>query len=156
MPFRPEHPIIPDNHTSSKKRLVSLLNRIKHNNSNLLQEYDKIIQEQIESGVVEFASDVMVPPGKVHYLPHREVIREDRNTTKVRVVYDASARCPETSLNDCLQTGPSFSTLIFDILVRFRVNTVAMIADIEKAFLNIVISPQHRDYLRFFGSTTSM
>ena len=98
----------------------------------------------------EPANDVLVPVGNVHYLPHREVVREDKNTTKIRVVYDESAKGPRTSLNDCLHTGPSLNTLIFDILIRFRVCKVAMIADIEKAFLNIAISPEHRDYLRFF------
>ena len=149
LPFQEEHPLLPDNHTGSVKRLSSLISRLK-TNPKLLLEYDNIIQEQIKSGVVEPANVVLVPVGNVHYLPHREVVREDKNTTKVRVVYDASAKGPGTSLNDCLHTGPSFNTLIFDILIRFRVYKVAMIADIEKAFLNIAISPEHRDYLRFF------
>ena len=149
LPFREEHPLLPDNHTGSVKRLSSLISRLK-TNPKLLLEYDNIIQEQIKSGVVEPANDVLVPVGNVHYLPHREVVREDKNTTKVRVVYDASAKGHGTSLNDCLHTGPSLNTLIFDILIRFRVYKVAMIADIEKAFLNIAISPEHRDYLRFF------
>ena len=119
-------------------------------NPNLLQEYDKIIRDQIKSGVVEAGNDVLVPVGNVHYLPHREVVREDKNTTKIRVVYDASAKGPRTSLNDCLHTGPSLNILILDILIRFRVYKIAMVADIEKAFLNIAISPEHRDYLRFF------
>ena len=148
-PFREEHPLLPDNHTGSVKRLNSLIFRL-NTNPNLLQEYDNIIQDQVKSGVVESANDVHVPVGKVYYLPHREVVREDKNTTKIRVVYDASAKGPGTSLNDCLHTGQSLNTLIFDILVRFRVYKVAMIADIEKAFLNIVITPEHRDYLRFF------
>ena len=131
------------------RRLSSLISRLK-TNTNLLQEYDNIIEDQIKSGAVEPANDVLVPVGNVHYLPHREVVREDKNTTKVRVVYDASANGPGTSLNDCLHTGPTLNTLIFDILIRFRVYKVAMIADIEKAFLNIAISPEHRDYFRFF------
>ena len=49
-----------------------------------------------------------------------------------------------------MHTGSSLNTLIFDILVRFRVYKVAMIANIEKAFLNIVIAPEHQDYLGFF------
>ena len=149
LPFRENHPLLPDNHTSSVRRLSSLISRLK-TNTNLLQEYDNIIEDQIKSGVVEPANDVLVPVGNVHYLPHREVVREDKNTTKVRVVYDASAKGPGSSLKDCLHTGTSLNTLIFDILIRFRVYKVAMIADIEKAFLNIAISPEHRDYLRFF------
>ena len=100
LPFQETHPLLPDNHTSSVRRLSSLISRLK-TNTNLLQEYDNIIEDQIRSGVVEPANDVLVPVGNVHYLPHREVVRKDKNTTKVRVVYDASAKGPGTSLNDC-------------------------------------------------------
>ena len=40
--------------------------------------------------------------GKVHYLPHHAVIRRDKETTKLCVVYDASARSGGPSLNDYL------------------------------------------------------
>ena len=141
--------MLPDNHTGSVKRLSSLISRLK-TNPNLLQEHDNIMHDQKKSGVVEPANYVLVPVRNVHYLPHRDVVREDENTTKVRVVYDVSAKGLGTSLNDCLHTGPSLNTLIFDILIRFRVHKVAMIADVEKAFLNVAISSEHRDYLRFF------
>ena len=99
LPFRENHPLLPDNHTSSVRRLSSLISRLKTNYTNLLQEYDNIIEDQIKSGVVEPANDVLVPVGNVHYLPHREDVREDvredKNTTKVRVVYDASAKVLE-------------------------------------------------------------
>ena len=89
--------------------------------------------------------------GKVHYLPHHEVIRVDKDTTKLRIVYDASARSGRNtpSLNDCLYAGPPLSPLIYDILLRFRVHKVALIGDIEKAFLNVSVHPSDRDYLRF-------
>ncbi|XP_068690782.1 uncharacterized protein [Montipora foliosa] len=38
--------------------------------------------------------------------------------------------------------------LLFDILLRFREHEVALTADIEKAFLNIEIDPEHRDFVR--------
>lgn len=84
-----------------------------------------------------------------HYLPHREVIRLDKNTTKIRVVYDASAKRNGPSLNDCLYSGPPLTPLIFDVLTRFRAHKVAVTADIEKAFLNVAVAPEHRDFLRF-------
>ena len=56
---------------------------------------------------------------KVSYLPHSAVIREAAETTKVRVVYDASCngKNTRTLLNDCLHVGPSLTPLIFDILL---------------------------------------
>ena len=85
-------------------------------------------------------------------MPHQVVIRKDAETTKLRIVYDASAKEGKngTSLNDCLHTAPSLNPLLFEILVRFRENRVALVGDIEKAFLNIAVDVNDRDCLRFF------
>ena len=85
----------------------------------------------------------------IHYLPHHAVVRHNKETTKVRVVYDASARSDGPSLNDCLHAGPKFNQKILDILLRFRVHRVAIIADIEKAFLMVSVARKDRDALRF-------
>ena len=62
------------------------------------------MEDQLNSGVIEpVDTDQAVEPGTVHYLSHREVVRMDRKTTKLRVVFDASSKCPgEISLNDAL------------------------------------------------------
>ncbi len=75
--------------------------------------------------------------------------RQDKETTKVGFVYDASARANGPSLNDCLHTGPKFSQKILEILLRFRSYKVALVAGIEKAFLTISVAPRDRDVLRF-------
>ena len=53
------------------------------------------------------------------------------------------------SLNDCLYTGPALVQKILDILIRFRCHRVALIGDIEKAFLMLLIRESDRDVLRF-------
>ena len=65
---------------------------------------------------VENQSSVEIP--EVHYLPHHAVVRKDKATTKLRVVYNASARSNGPSLNDCLNPGPKFDQKILDILSR--------------------------------------
>ena len=87
--------------------------------------------------------------GKVHYLPHHAVIRRDKATTKLRIVYDASAKGNSPSLNDCLHIGPALTQNIVDILIRFRTHKVALTADIEKAFLMVSVAKEDRDVLRF-------
>ena len=74
-------------------------------------------------------------PEVIHYLPHHAVICQDKETTKVRVVYDASARSCGPYLNDCLHTGTKFNQRILEIMLRFWSYPVTFIADIEKAFL---------------------
>ena len=87
--------------------------------------------------------------GRTHYLAHHAVIRRDKRTTKVRIVFDASARSNGPSLNDCLYVGPKFDQKIFDILLRFRTHKIGLIADIEKAFLMVAMKRDDRDVLRF-------
>ena len=87
--------------------------------------------------------------GDLHYLPHHPVVRVDKDTTKLRIVYDASAKGDGPCLNDCLYTGPKFSQNILDILLRFRLNKVALIGDVEEAFLMISVADCDRDVLRF-------
>ena len=41
-----------------------------------------------------------------HYLPHHAVICQDKDSTKVRIVYDASSKSVGHSLSDCLHVGP--------------------------------------------------
>jgi hypothetical protein len=76
-------------------------------------------------------------------------VREDKQTTKIRAVFDASCKVNGPSLNQCLYSGPNLIAKIFDILVRFRLNKIGIIADIKQAFLNIAISREHRDFVRF-------
>ena len=75
----------------------------------------------------------------IHYLPHHCVIRQDKQTTKLLIVYDGSAKMAtdSTSLNDSLQTGPNLIPKLFDVLITFRWHLVAVTADIEKAFLTL-------------------
>lgn len=79
------------------------------------------------------------------------MVRTEAETTKLRVVYDASSEEGKygTSLNDCIHVGPPLTPLLFDILLRFRENKVVIISYIEKAFLNVEVDPQDRDCLRF-------
>ena len=149
LPFKDNHPMLPDNYTSASRSLTNVIKRLR-NQPEILEQYDHVIKEQLESVVVESVPQEQIPePGNVHYLPHREVVRLNRDTTKLRVVYDASSKVIGPSLNDCLHIGPSLNPLLLDILLRFRVHKVAVTADIEKAFLNIEIDPEHRDFLRF-------
>ena len=74
LPFKEHHPLLPDNHAASVKRLGSLIRRLQ-DKTTLLQEYDKIIQEKIHSGIVEpVHPGSVVKAENVHYLPHREVV----------------------------------------------------------------------------------
>ena len=89
--------------------------------------------------------------GIAHYIPHKPVVREKAESTKVHIVYDASAKKnPKTlSLNECLDIGPPLQTMILDILLKIRIKPVILAGDIHQPFLQIVIRETGRDALRF-------
>lgn len=119
-------------------------------NPDIFDKYKEITCQQVNDGVIEKVTE-LESASNIHYLPHRAVVRENAETTKVRIVYDASFKDRDSgvSLNDCLHVGPSLTPLIFDVLLRFRLNPTAIVGDIEKSFVNIEVHPNDRDSLRF-------
>ena len=149
LPWKTGHEPVPSNYGNAMVRLKSQLKKL-HRTPEVLKQYDSIIHDQLKDGIIEkVPGDLQV--SKVSYLPHQPVVRENAETTKVRIVYDASCkdRSTNTSLNDCLHVGPPLTPLMFDILIRFREQPVVLVGDIEKAFLNIKVHAEDRDCLRF-------
>ena len=147
LPFKEKHSFIEDNYTLSLNRLMKLKSKLSCQ-PEILKEYNDVNTNQLQLGIIE-RIETMGEIGRVTYLPHRAVIREDKHTTKVRVVFDASAKNKGPSLNDCLYKGPCLNPLLFDMLIRFRIYNIAITADIQQAFLQISVHPDERDYLRF-------
>ena len=91
-------------------------------------------------------------PYPVFYLPHRPVVRECSNSTKVRPVFDASAvGYNGISLNDCLECGTSLNPDLVKVLIRFRRWKVALTADITKAFLQIGVRREDQVFIDIYG-----
>ena len=118
--------------------------------SELLVAYDEVIQKHKRDRIVEPAPEK--PTGdRITYIPHQAVIRENTQITKLKIVYDTSAKPTKgsKSMNDCLHTGPSLTPLLYDVLLRSRMYPILLIGDIYQAFLQIEIDPTVRDALRF-------
>ena len=92
LPWKQDSLPLPNNYKSCNSRLLSLYQRLR-NNPKLLSEYDKIIHDQLEAGIAERVpttdSNSSISIG-IHYSPHHPVIRHDKDTTKIRIVYDGS------------------------------------------------------------------
>ena len=84
-------------------------------------------------------------------MPHHPVIRPEKLTTKMRIVFDTSSKSGgEKSLNECLYPGPSLTAELFGVLLRFRVFNVTAVGDTEKAFLQLSLNSDDRDYVHLF------
>ena len=139
-----------DNEKLAKYRLDSLRRRLERDPP-LKLRYDAAIQEMCDTSIVEEVPvDEMACENPVFYMPHRPVVRETAVSTKVRPVFDASAKGYNgISLNDCMEIGPCLLTNLTQILIRFRRWKFALTADIQKAFLQIAVHRDDCDVHRF-------
>ncbi len=147
LPWKGNHPPLPNNKTGSVRRLESLGKKLER--SKLLDRYDDVIKDQLEMGIVERADEE--PQGREFYIPHKPVVRESAESTKLRIVYDASARASDSSpsLNECLNPGPPLQNQLWNVLVRARFHPVLLTGDLKQAFLQVRIHEKDRDALRF-------
>eukprot|EP00795_Rhopilema_esculentum_P002501 gene2501-696_t len=91
LPCKLKHPPLPDNYVLAKKRLEKQMPKLQ-SNPELLKEYNAIMKDQEERGMMErVIPNTKGVVGKTHFLPHHPVVRQEKETTKVRIVYDASA-----------------------------------------------------------------
>ena len=70
------------------------------------QAYDKIIEQQLEEGIIELAPQN--PDGsRIFYMPHKPVVRKHATTTRVKIVHDASTKpsSEDVSLNEFCTLG---------------------------------------------------
>ena len=134
---------------TSRKRLKNVEWKLRRN-KDLNIEYEKIIHEQLEQGIVEKAPEK--PTGShVFYMPYKPVVREEATTTKVRIVLDTSAKPHPlaNSFNECMNTGPTLQPLFCDIMIRARISTHLLLVALKKAFLQVRIKQEDRDTFRF-------
>ena len=165
-------PRLMSNFYQSFRRLQTTYSKYKRQqDSDVMEKCQDIINEQVKLGIIEKVCTLgtvgeiedklqsepsyydsvgkVTEDSTVCYLPHHVVIKP--STQKPRLVYDASAKpcAEELSLNDCLETGPSLIKSLATILIRFRLQKTAFVADVEKAFLQIKIKRIDQDALRF-------
>ena len=114
-------------------------------------QYSNILREDLDCDIIEKVPNATKPKDRpVYHLPHRAVFRKESVTTKTRIVFDGSSHdTGQLSLNDCLWPGISLNPNIFHLLINFRLGKIGILADVEKAFLQISLSERDRDAVRF-------
>ena len=114
----------------------------------MLCKYDNIIKDQHKKGIIKGVDEKSKEGERKHYIPHHAVFTPAKDSTKVRIVYNASEKTKKTnlSLKKCLYRG---QVVLFELLLRFQMKRTGIIADIEKVFLQVALQPKERDVTRF-------
>ena len=146
IPWIPGSKLTSTNEQHSRTRLHKV-NRKLAKDESLEQEYKRVVENQLDSGIISEK-----PTGeRVYYMPYKPIVRKDAATTKVRMVFDASSKPHplSSSINDFMFTRPPLQPLMWDIMVRARMSSNILLADTEKAFLQVSINDSDRDAFRF-------
>ncbi len=140
-------PKLADNYEVAFKRLESQERSLRKKGTDVMKAYNQIFEDYERKGYIR-----EVPKSEAReqwLLPHFPVFRPDKETTKVRTVFDAAMKHEGKSLNSAIRPGPKLQREIVDILIRFRKAPVALTADISEMFLQVGLREQDRPYHRF-------
>ena len=110
------------------------------------------MEEYLELGHSEIVltDDLNKSPQEVFYLPVHAVRKESKTTTKIRAVFDESAKASSgMSLNDMLLVSPTVHPPLIDVLLRFRSHNIAITTDASKMYHAMVLPEIDHDLHRF-------
>ncbi|GIY76854.1 uncharacterized protein LOC103569155 [Caerostris darwini] len=122
-------------------------------NQALCNEYYKFMENYLKLGHMEVIpeKEIDVPANSSFHLPHHPV--PNKKGDKFCVVLDGSVKfSTDVFLNDKLMVGPQLQTDLTTLLIRFRMQKIAMPADIEKVFRQIVLKNLDFQRVVFYGS----
>ena len=137
---------LPNHRKVAERRLIYLKKRLMKD-YRFHQQYTEFMQEILDIGYAK-ESKSTPPDGRVWYLPHHGVYQPQK-PDKIRVVFDYSSKLNGRSINKELLMGPDLTNQLIGVLTRFRQEEVAIIADIEKMYVQILVADEHRSLLRF-------
>lgn len=147
LPFKTEDPKSPEGNTKeiAKHRLIQLERRFKRT-PQLKEDYKKVMKEYITLEHMEEITNDETKKEKAVYLPHHAVIREDKETSKTRVVFDASAKgYNQVSLNDELLVGPQLQDDLRNLIMRWRLKHICYASDIKMMYRQCLVFQEDAD-----------
>ena len=145
-PFRNEPVHLPNNKSQAMSRLKSVKKKLLKDES-LRTEYTRTVESLIRKGYARRADVSVDKTGEVWYIPHHAVYNKQKG--KLRVVFDGSASFKGRCLNEELIQGPDLTNSLVGVLVRFRKEDVAVMADIEAMYHQVNVPDSQRSFLRF-------
>ena len=148
LPFREKELVMPNNYNVALQRTLHLAGKSKKNRT-YAEEYKVFMDNVLQKGYAEKVPQAQAQrnDGHVWYIPHHGVYHKRKR--KLRVVFDCSSTYQAKSLNSELLQGPDLTNSLLGVLLRFRQERFAVMADIEAMYYQVQVQQNHRDFLRF-------
>ena len=127
-PWRRDPKFLPDNRSLALKRLEGTERRLK-SNPDQAKAYDEQMTVMVKMNLCGNLSENEVKnyKGPVHYIPHHAVIKPEKKSTPVRIVFNSSSVFQGHKLNDYWMKGPDLLNNLFGVVLRFREKEVAVV-----------------------------
>ena len=149
IPFRKRPPDLIDNRCMAERRLHLLGKRLQRD-TQLNSKYCEGMKDLITKGYADIVNEDKLAKfdSTVWYLPHHPVYHPMK-PGKLRIVFDCASVHHGMSLNSRVLSGPDLTNKLLGVLLRFRQETVALMADVQAMFHQVRVSPEDRDVLRY-------
>lgn len=148
LPWRSNANTLGNNYSNALSRLESTERKLRKQ-PEVAEAYQTVFDKYKDKGYIKEVDEKYDQAEKIWYLPHFPVVRMDKVTTKVRPVFDASARFKGVSLNDVILQGPKLQSDLTHVLTRFRRSPVALVCDITEMYLQVHMKPSDQSVHRF-------
>ena len=132
------------NFPMAERRLKFLRNKLERDGS-LKESYYRVMQKYLDDGAARRVGRVDMADR--WYLPHHAVISNKKPDP--RIVFDCAAEYRGKSLNSALYKGPDNTSPLLEVLMRFRADTVAVVADIKSMFHQVKVKGEDSKKLSF-------
>ncbi|XP_055633016.1 uncharacterized protein LOC129773434 [Toxorhynchites rutilus septentrionalis] len=148
LPFRKDPSSIGATRYSALQQYRALLRKLTKN-VDQQRLYENYVGELITSQHIK-RMPANPSPRPAIYLPHHAVLKEaQRSTTKLCVVFNGSLKSSNgVTLNDLLMTGPVVQDSLYNILLNFRLHSIALVGDIEKMYLQVRVTDEDSKLIR--------
>ncbi|KAK3087380.1 hypothetical protein FSP39_005210 [Pinctada imbricata] len=146
LPFKGSRPSLPNNRKQALDRAIGLDKSLRRNPTKEAH-FLEFMRGLFEADHAEQASE-LAEDAECWYLPLFGVYHPQKKD-KIRGVFDSSALFNNVSLNEVLMSGPDLMNNLLGVLLRFRKEPIAIMADIEHMFHCFLVNHEHRRYLRF-------
>ena len=150
IPWKRDPKSLPDNKLQAVKKLQAKEQRLVKS-PGIAKAYQQQVEEMNELKFARKLSDVEIKDykGPVHYVSHHEVLRPEKKSTPIRIMFNSAANFKGHCLNDYWTKRPDLLNSLFGVILRFRENAVAISGDISKMYRRILI-PERDQHVHCF------
>ncbi|XP_043219934.1 uncharacterized protein LOC122380652 [Amphibalanus amphitrite] len=154
VPFYDSVTKVPGNHDIALATMKKVRNKLAKRD--LADSYTAVFEQQLRDGIIEEVDYNKPSTNQRVFIPHHPVVKTDaQTTTKIRPVFNCSLKIGDRpSLNEACFRGVDLLNDLVTLLMKFRTNKHILLADIEKAFLQIYLKyEEDKDKFCFLWET---